>query len=30
MVSIVMLQLRPPRPMGLSKKVKDAMYRALI
>jgi len=30
MVSIVMMQLRPPRFMGHTKKVKDAIYQALI
>ena len=30
MVSIVMMQLKPPRMLGLTSKVKDAMYQALI
>jgi len=30
MVSIVMMQLKPPRRMGLTKTVKDAMYQALV
>lgn len=30
MVSIVMLQLMPPRQLGLTKKIKDAVYQALV
>ncbi|HJP32031.1 MAG TPA: serine hydrolase domain-containing protein [Candidatus Latescibacteria bacterium] len=30
MVSLVMMQLRPPRRLGLTKKIKDAMYQALV
>lgn len=30
MISIVMMQLMPPRMLGLTKKVKDAMYQALV